>query len=227
VIFYIIAIIIAGVVLDQYGRKIAFTLGVGFLGISFTFFIMPSSVITYFITQTFLQAGWAFVNAFGWSFSWDMAEWSKKDILFPRGISAMLLGASIGAFLSQMIEKIGFGHSSIYGIVTFIPLFVAMMFLVFFPETLKIDKEKKITFDELEKMGELKVLTPRELEVCYHMIEGLNNKRISKVLFISESTVKTHISRIYRKLYVSSRGELKTYINKININSNNRITKNQ
>lgn len=215
VLFYLVSIILAGIVLDKYGRKINFVLGVGLLGISFTFFIMPSSVITYFITQTFLQSGWAFVNAFGWSFSWDMAERSKKDYLFPRGISAMLLGAAIGAFLSQIIEKVGFGNSSIYGIVTFIPLFLAIMILIFFPETLNTNKDKKITFNELQQIEELKILTPRELEVCYHIINGCNNKRISKILFISENTVKTHISRIYGKLYISSRGELKNCIDKL------------
>lgn len=215
VFFYLVAIIIAGNILDEHGRKINFVLGVGLLGISFTFFIMPSSVFTYFITQTFLQSGWAFVNAFGWSFSWDMAERSKKEYLFPRGISAMLLGTAIGAFSSQIIEIVGFGHSSIYGLVTFIPLFVAIMILVFFPETLKTDKEKKIGFNELRQIDELEILTPRELEVCYHMINGFNNKRISKALFISENTVKTHISRIYSKLYITSRRELKEYIESI------------
>ncbi|SKC81070.1 LuxR family transcriptional regulator [Maledivibacter halophilus] len=215
VLFYLLAIITAGIVLDKYGRKINFMLGVGFLGISFTFFIMPSSVITYFITQTFLQCGWAFVNAFGWSFSWDMSESLKKNYVFPRGIAAMLLGTAIGAFLSQTIEKIGFGHSSVYGIVTFIPLFLAIMILVFFPETLKRDKRRKIEFNKLQGIEELKILTPRELEVCYHVINGFNNKRISKILFISENTVKTHISRIYSKLYISSRSELTSYIYEI------------
>lgn len=215
VLFFLIAIIIAGVVLDKYGRKIAFTLGVGFLGIAFTFFIMPSSVFTYFIVQTFLQSGWAFVNAFGWSFSWDMAEQSKKDILFPRGISAMLLGAAIGAFLAEIIEKLGFRNSSICGIVTFIPLFVAMIFLIFFPETLKVNKKRKINLKEFQEIEQLSVLTPRELEVCYHMFNGFSNERISKVLFISENTVKTHVGRIYSKLYVASRTELRGYIDKI------------
>lgn len=215
VFFYIIAIITAGIVLDKYGRKIAFTFGVGLLGISFTFFIMPSSVITYLITQTFLQSGWAFVNAFGWSFSWDMAERSKKNILFPRGISSMLLGTSLGAFLAHMIENLGFKNSSIYGVVTFIPLFVAIILLVLFPETLKLHKKKEIKLEELQQIEELKVLTPREFEVCFYMINGFGNKKISRILYISENTVKTHINRIYSKLYVSSRSELKAYINKI------------
>ncbi len=214
VLFYLIAIIIAGIILDKYGRKICFVLGVGLLGISFTFFVMPSSLLIYFITQTFLQSGWAFVNAFGWSFSWDMAERSKNENLFPRGISAMLIGTSIGALLSHVIEHLGFGDSSIYGIVTFLPLFIAIMILVFFSETLNTEDKNILEFNELQQIKELNVLTPRELEVCYQILKELNNEQIGKVLFISKSTVKTHVSRIYSKLYISSRNELKNTIEK-------------
>ncbi|MFZ7101298.1 MAG: helix-turn-helix transcriptional regulator [Peptococcaceae bacterium] len=215
VFFFLIAIISAGIILDKYGRKIAFMLGVGFLGISFTFFIMPSSVLTYLITQTFLQSGWAFVNAFGWSFSWDIAERSRQDSLFPRGIAAMLLGASIGALIAQVFENSGWGYPSVYGLVTFIPLFTALILLVFFPETLKINDKREFKFAQLQQCAELKALTPRELEVCYHLLQKFSNKSISTELFISENTVKTHIRRIYGKLNVASREELKTYIDEL------------
>lgn len=211
VFFYIISIVIAGFILDRYGRKIAFLIGVSFLGISFTFFTMPSSVTTYFVTQTFLQAGWAFVNSFGWSFSWDMARDSNKDLLFPRGIASMLLGAAIGGFLAKLLRSSG-ASNYIYGIVTFVPLFISIILLSFFPETLVLSKDNKIDLNKLQQIDELKVLTPRELEVYYHMVLGLNNKMISKELFISENTVKTHISHIYNKLDISNRNQLKKYI---------------
>lgn len=211
VFFYIISIVIAGFILDKYGRKIAYLIGVSFLGISFTSFTLPSSITTYFITQTFLQAGWAFVNSFGWSFSWDMARDSNRDLLFPRGIASMLLGAAIGGFLAKLLRNSG-ASNSIYGIVTFVPLFISIILLSFFPETLVLNKDNKINLNMLKQIDELKVLTPRELEVCYHMILGLNNKMISKELFISESTVKTHISHIYNKLDISNRSQLKKYI---------------
>ena len=94
-------------------------------------------------------------------------------------------------------------------------LFVALILLVFFPETLNIDKTRKIEFDVLQKIEKLKVLTPRELEVCFYLLNGFSNGKISSILFISENTVKTHTSRIYNKLYVSSRGELKEYMDNI------------
>jgi DNA-binding NarL/FixJ family response regulator len=40
------------------------------------------------------------------------------------------------------------------------------------------------------------------------IIEGKSNKEIAKELFISLSTVKTHITNIYKKLNLSNRSDL-------------------
>ncbi|WP_067135951.1 response regulator [Microtetraspora malaysiensis] len=48
-------------------------------------------------------------------------------------------------------------------------------------------------------------LSPRELEVLGHVAEGLSNRQISKRMFLSETTVKTHLVRVYAKLGVDSR----------------------
>jgi DNA-binding NarL/FixJ family response regulator len=44
------------------------------------------------------------------------------------------------------------------------------------------------------------VLTPREVDVLHLMAKGASNSEISANLYISTSTVKTHISSILRKL---------------------------
>lgn len=51
-------------------------------------------------------------------------------------------------------------------------------------------------------------LSPRESEVLVFLVKGRNAKHISEKLFISESTAKTHISNIYRKVGVHSQQEL-------------------
>ena len=50
-------------------------------------------------------------------------------------------------------------------------------------------------------------LTERELEVLRLMAKGWSNRQIAKQLFISEGTVKNHVTNIYAKLGVHSRAE--------------------
>jgi DNA-binding NarL/FixJ family response regulator len=49
------------------------------------------------------------------------------------------------------------------------------------------------------------LLTARELDVLTHLARGLSNREIADALLLGESTVKTHLARIYAKLEVSSR----------------------
>lgn len=50
-------------------------------------------------------------------------------------------------------------------------------------------------------------LTPRELEVLMLLPKGMKSVQIASDLFISEATVKTHLSSIYRKLSVANRSQ--------------------
>ena len=51
------------------------------------------------------------------------------------------------------------------------------------------------------------VLSARELEVLLLSARGLSNRGISRALHLSEATVKRHLSNIYLKIGVASRGE--------------------
>jgi len=48
-------------------------------------------------------------------------------------------------------------------------------------------------------------LTKRELEILRLVAEGLTNEEIGKKIFISEKTVKTHLTNIFDKLKVNNR----------------------
>jgi len=50
-------------------------------------------------------------------------------------------------------------------------------------------------------------LTPREMEVFELLGQGLSNAEIAGKLFISERTVKTHVTRIFRKLGLTRRSQ--------------------
>ena len=50
-----------------------------------------------------------------------------------------------------------------------------------------------------------RLLSQRELEILQLLVQGLSNNSIAKQLFLSEGTVKNHISRIYERLGVGDR----------------------
>ncbi len=77
-------------------------------------------------------------------------------------------------------------------------LIVLCMGLVYFAFNLKI-KQRKTTLPELSK---------QELTVRNMILQGKSNKEIANELFISLSTVKSHITNLYAKLSVTSRQEL-------------------
>jgi DNA-binding NarL/FixJ family response regulator len=56
----------------------------------------------------------------------------------------------------------------------------------------------------VEEQG-LRGLTKREREILAHVAEGYSNAQLARMLWVTEQTVKLHLSNIYRKLHVSNR----------------------
>jgi NarL family two-component system response regulator LiaR len=78
------------------------------------------------------------------------------------------------------------------------------------PEALRAAAEGKVTepFGRADRRAERRPetgLTERELAVLHLLGEGLSNKQIARSLWLSEQTVKFHLTNIYRRLGVSSR----------------------
>ncbi len=81
---------------------------------------------------------------------------------------------------------------------------VAVKVLDQFSELAREKKEKQI-----DPKAEL--LTERELDICCLIAEGKNNMEISKELYLSEGTVKNHITRILIKLDLRDRTQLAVF----------------
>lgn len=88
---------------------------------------------------------------------------------------------------------------------------IAIVAIVFFFIGVYIHKksfDKPTPIKEIDKakIQELEI-TSREYEVLKHISEGLSNKEIGEKLFVSESTIKTHVSNILVKLNAKRRTE--------------------
>ena len=69
------------------------------------------------------------------------------------------------------------------------------------------------TEQQTNKKSLISELTARQKEVYELIISGKSNKEIMANLYIEQSTLKSHINQIYKKLNIKSRRELKSSIN--------------
>jgi two-component system, NarL family, response regulator YdfI len=87
---------------------------------------------------------------------------------------------------------------------------IAFGLVVLHPEVVELLPLKASSPKEKVSINVVQTLTLREIEVLEMLGSGLGNKAIAKNLYISEHTVKFHISSIFQKLSVSSRTEAVT-----------------
>ncbi|MFW6238277.1 MAG: response regulator [Halanaerobiales bacterium] len=59
--------------------------------------------------------------------------------------------------------------------------------------------------EQSEEEEEIEKLSNREQEVMEHLAQGMSNREIAGALYISEKTVKNHVSNILKKLNVNDR----------------------
>ena len=71
--------------------------------------------------------------------------------------------------------------------------------------TFKLKKERSKSVDSAKEQ-----LTTQEQNILKLLLEEKTNKEIADALFVSLSTVKTHVNNIYKKLKVQSRSEIKS-----------------
>lgn len=58
----------------------------------------------------------------------------------------------------------------------------------------------------------LDLLTEREMQCAQLWVQGLTSKEVAHRLFISEHTVRTHVAKVYFKLNVSTKLELRAVL---------------
>ena len=123
----------------------------------------------------------------------------KKTIfIFATLIIALLILFQLSKFsIMQGNSSLEFSIAAIAVIFLFIGIYINKQ---------RKDSPKKIEIYEtdyvqIEKLG----LSRREYEVLCKLAQGHTNKEIASLLFVSESTIKTHVSNVYTKLDVKRR----------------------
>jgi DNA-binding NarL/FixJ family response regulator len=74
-----------------------------------------------------------------------------------------------------------------------------------FGEITRLEEERKHGAANILQHGRDERLTMRELEVLQLIAKGLSNQEIAQQLFLSEKTVKNHLTNIFRKIDVADR----------------------
>ena len=88
----------------------------------------------------------------------------------------------------------------------YIILIVSIMLnLLLFRRWIKAHKQRKKAMTSL---------TPQEQKIVDHILLDMSNKEIADALFVSVSTIKTHINNLYKKLDVNDRDAIKALFGK-------------
>ncbi|WP_203256208.1 response regulator transcription factor [Hyunsoonleella ulvae] len=121
----------------------------------------------------------------------------KTIIVFSGLILAIVLLFQISTY------SIYAGHLKIELVIVIIAVLFLILGIYINKKSLHQLKPELKTID-YKKIQELEI-TSREYEVLQSISEGLSNKEIADKLFLSESTIKTHVSNLLVKLNAKRR----------------------
>ena len=133
-----------------------------------------------------------------------LSGYDDADLIFRAmkiGAKGYVLKTMASAQLIYAIEEVLNGK-------IYLPNALTSRFFEYFQQTFKNENAKA----EIEKEENLlNELTQREEEVLELLTQGITYKGVANKLFISETTVKTHVNNIFQKLQVNDRTQAVLY----------------
>ena len=133
-----------------------------------------------------------------------LSGYDDADLIFRAmkiGARGYVLKTMASAQLIYAIEEVLNGK-------IYLPNALTSRFFEYFQQTFKNENAKA----EIEKEENLlNELTQREEEVLELLTQGITYKGVANKLFISETTVKTHVNNIFQKLQVNDRTQAVLY----------------
>lgn len=131
-----------------------------------------------------------------------LTGYDDSDLIFRTmkiGAKGYILKTMASAQLIHAIEEVLQGK-------IYLPSGLSSRFFEYFQKTFKEETTNTANEENL-----LQYLTQREEEVLELLTQGVTYKGVAQQLFISETTVKTHVNNIFQKLQVNDRTQAVLY----------------
>ncbi len=131
-----------------------------------------------------------------------LTGYDDPDLIFRAmkiGAKGYILKTMASAQLIYAIDEVANGK-------IYLPATLSSRFFEYFQKSFKEEAQTVSDEDNL-----LNYLTQREEEVLDLLTQGITYKGVAQKLFISETTVKTHVNNIFQKLQVNDRTQAVLY----------------
>ncbi len=131
-----------------------------------------------------------------------LTGYDDPDLIFRAmkiGAKGYILKTMASAQLIYAIDEVANGK-------IYLPAALSSRFFEYFQKSFKEEVQAVSDEDNL-----LNYLTQREEEVLDLLTQGITYKGVAQKLFISETTVKTHVNNIFQKLQVNDRTQAVLY----------------
>ena len=132
-----------------------------------------------------------------------LSGYDDADLIFRAmkiGARGYVLKTMASAQLIYAIEEVLSGK-------IYLPLALSSRFFEYFQQSFREESARQ----ESDEENLLSYLTQREEEVLELLTQGVTYKGVAAKLFISETTVKTHVNNIFQKLQVNDRTQAVLY----------------
>ena len=132
-----------------------------------------------------------------------LSGYDDADLIFR----AMKIGAKGYVLKTMASAQLIYAIEEVLGGKIYLPLALSSRFFEYFQQSFREETSKQ----EVEEENLLSYLTQREEEVLELLTQGITYKGVANKLFISETTVKTHVNNIFQKLQVNDRTQAVLY----------------
>ena len=132
-----------------------------------------------------------------------LSGYDDADLIFR----AMKIGAKGYVLKTMASAQLIYAIEEVLGGKIYLPLALSSRFFEYFQQSFR----NETSASEMEEENLLSYLTQREEEVLELLTQGITYKGVANKLFISETTVKTHVNNIFQKLQVNDRTQAVLY----------------